>query len=70
MRNISLAISEVWIYKANKLYIYHFANSGYVKTDASLIFPKRNLKEIVTQYVTRAWQVGSSVALRELEQAL
>ena len=67
---VSLAIPEVWIYKDNELKIYRFANDSYIETDASLIFPDHNLKEIVTQYVTRAWQVGSSAALREFERTL
>lgn len=67
---ISLAIPEVWIYKTNKLHIYLFANNKYIEADASLIFPDSSIKEIVTQYINRAWQVGSSVALREFSQTL
>jgi Uma2 family endonuclease len=67
---ISLAIPEVWIYKTNKLHIYLFTNNKYVEADASLIFSDFLIKEIVTQYVNRAWQVGSSVALREFSQSL
>lgn len=67
---ISLAIPEVWIYKTNKLHIYLFANNKYVEADSSLIFPDFPIKEIVTQYVNRAWQVCSSVALREFSQTL
>lgn len=67
---ISLAIPEVWIYKANELSIYRFTSNSYVKKDTSLIFPDFAIKDIVTQYVNRAWQVGSSVALREFGQIL
>ncbi|MBZ8180804.1 Uma2 family endonuclease [Oscillatoria salina] len=67
---ISLAIPEVWIYKANELHIYRFTDNSYVETDTSLIFLDFSVKEIVTQYVDRAWQVGSSVALREFSQTL
>lgn len=67
---ISLAIPEVWIDKMNKLHIYLFANNKYVEADSSLIFPDFPIKEIVTQYVNRAWQVSSSVALREFSQTL
>ncbi|MEO0013962.1 MAG: hypothetical protein RLZZ535_2351 [Cyanobacteriota bacterium] len=67
---IFLAIPEVWIYKTNKLHIYLFANNKYIEADASLIFADFLIKEIVTQYVNRAWQVGSSVALREFSQTL
>jgi Uma2 family endonuclease len=67
---ISLAIPEVWIYKANELYIYLFTNNSYVETNTSQIFPDLPIKEIVKQYVDRAWQVSSSVALREFSQTL
>ncbi|MFP4298431.1 MAG: Uma2 family endonuclease [Spirulinaceae cyanobacterium] len=67
---IPLAIPEVWIYKTNELSIYCFTNNSYVETNTSLIFPDFSIKEIVMQYVDRAWQVGSSVALREFSQTL
>lgn len=52
---IALAISEVWIYKTNKLHIYLFVNNKYVEADVSLIFSDFPIKEILTQYVSRAW---------------
>lgn len=67
---IPLAIPEVWIYKTNELRIYCFTDNRYVETNTSLIFPDFSIQEIVTQYVDRAWQVGSSVALREFSQTL
>lgn len=67
---IPLAIPEVWVYKADELRIYHFANNSYVESDNSFIFPTFNVKEIITQYVSRAWQVSSSVALREFSETL
>ncbi|MGF1541862.1 MAG: Uma2 family endonuclease [Pleurocapsa sp.] len=67
---ISLAIPEVWIYKANELNIYLLTNNSYQEANTSLIFPDFSIKEIVKQYVNRAWQVGSSVALREFGQTL
>lgn len=48
---ISLAIPEVWIYKAKKLQIYHFSKNSYIETDTSLIFPDFAIKEIVARYV-------------------
>lgn len=67
---VSLAIPEVWIYKANELHIYLFTDDGYIESDISPIFPDFAIQEIVTRYVDRAWQVGSSVALREFGQTL
>ena len=67
---ISLAIPEVWIYKNSELCIYSFTNNSYVETDTSLIFSDFDIKAIVAQYIDRAWQAGSSVALREFGQTL
>ena len=67
---ITLAIPEVWIYKADRLYIYLFTNNGYEESDMSLIFPDFSVKEIIDRYVSRAWEVGASVALREFSQTL
>ncbi len=67
---IALKIPEVWIYKTNELHIYCFRNNSYIESNTSLIFPNFSVKEIIPQYVDRAWQVGSSVALREFNQTL
>ena len=62
---VSLAIPEVWIYKEGELNIYQFENNSYLATDKSKILPNFPVKETFPQYITRAWQVGSSKALRE-----
>lgn len=67
---LSLAIPEVWIYKKNELIIYQLGNNGYLETNESKIFSNFLVKQIIPQYVNRAWEVGSSVALRELGQTL
>ncbi|HHP7230185.1 MAG TPA: Uma2 family endonuclease [Xenococcaceae cyanobacterium] len=67
---ISLAIPEVWIYKANQLRIYRFTDNSYIETNTSSIFPAFAIKKIISQYIDRAWQAGSSVALREFERTL
>ena len=67
---IPLAIPEVWIYKAGELKIYQFEDNSYLPTDTSQIFPNFPVKQTIPQYVNRAWEVGSSVALRELSQSL
>lgn len=67
---IPLAIPEVWIYKKGELNIYKLANNSYLATDTSNIFPDFSVKEIIPRYVNRAWEIGSSVALREFEQFL
>ncbi len=67
---IPLAIPEVWIYKKGELNIYSFEDNNYLATDQSNIFPDFPVKQTIPQYVNRAWEVGSSVALREFNQLL
>ncbi len=67
---IPLAIPEVWIYKKGELNIYSFEDNNYLATDHSNIFPDFPVKQTIPQYVNRAWEVGSSVALREFNQLL
>ena len=67
---VPLAVPEVWIYKLDSLRIYQFAGNGYLEADSSQIFPEVPVKDIIPRYVNRAWQVGSSSALREFEQFL
>ena len=62
---IPLAIPEVWIYKTGELQIYYFNGNCYLATETSQIFPDFPVKQIIPQYVDRAWQVGSSLAIRE-----
>lgn len=65
---IPLAIPEVWIYKQGELNIYRFEDNSYLATDTSKIFPDFPIKQMIPQYVDRAWKVGSSGALREFSQ--
>ena len=67
---LPLAIPEVWIYKKGELNIYQFVDNSYLATDTSRIFPDFPVKQTIPQYVNRAWEVGSSVALREFSQIL
>ena len=62
---LCLGIPEVWIYKQNDLSIHLFQGNSYLETQTSLIFPSVPIKQIIPQYVSRAWQFASSVALRE-----
>ncbi|MGB7440209.1 MAG: Uma2 family endonuclease [Coleofasciculaceae cyanobacterium] len=67
---IPLAIREVWIYKANELNIHKLEGKRYLATEKSQVFPNFPVKQTIEQYVSRAWEVGSSVALREFVQTL
>ncbi|ELS03344.1 Protein of unknown function (DUF820) [Xenococcus sp. PCC 7305] len=67
---ICLAIPEVWIYKKGELKIFQFQGHTYLETDTSRIFPDFPVQQTIPQYVNRAWQIGSSGALREFNQLL
>ncbi|MFQ4135630.1 Uma2 family endonuclease [Nodosilinea sp. PGN35] len=67
---VPFAIPEVWIYKAGQLMIYRFVAGRYLKQNESQVFPDIPVADLLPVYVKRAWQFGSSLALREFEQAL
>jgi Uma2 family endonuclease len=65
-----LAIPEVWIYRQGQLSLYVLTANGYEDSTTSPTFPTVDVKNLLPEYVERAWSAGSSVALREFEQAL
>lgn len=67
---VPIAVPEVWIYKLGELHIYRFEADRYLETATSQIFPEFSLKEILPNSIQQAWEVGSSVALRQFEQHL
>jgi Uma2 family endonuclease len=67
---LPFAVPEVWIYCDGQLRIYCFTANGYVRQNGSLIFPDIPVADLLPVYVKRAWQAGSSCALREFEAAL
>lgn len=67
---VPFAVPEVWIYKSGQLHLYRFESDRYLETATSQIFPEFSLTEILPNYIQQAWEVGSSVALRQFEQVL
>lgn len=65
-----LQVPEVWIYRQAQLLIYRWQGQGYQAVEVSGIFPNFPVKQILPEYVERAGQQGSSVALREFEAYL
>jgi len=65
-----LAIPEVWGYRQGQLSIYVLTANGYEDRSNSPTFPTVDVKNLLPEYVERAWSAGSSVALREFEQVL
>ncbi len=66
----AIAIPELWIYRSQSLLIYLFDGQNYVESNTSPTFPDIAVKQLIPQYVERAWNAGSSVALREFEEYL
>ncbi len=67
---VPFAVPEVWIYKAGRLKVYRFVSGQHLDQRESQLFPGIPVVDLIPVYVKRAWQVGSSLALREFEQAL
>lgn len=65
-----LRVPELWIYRDDSLRIYLFDGQHYQETSDSPAFPGIPVRELIPDYVRRAWQAGSSVALRQFENAL
>jgi Uma2 family endonuclease len=65
-----LGVPEVWIYRQASLSVYVLTAAGYEDRTTSPTFPAVDVKNLLPQYVERAWTAGSSVALREFEAFL
>lgn len=65
-----ISVPELWIDRQQTLRIYLFDGQNYEESDRSLIFPEVPVKRLIPEYVDRAWNAGSSVALREFEASL
>lgn len=66
----SIAVPELWIYKAQALSIYVLQQQRYQECDESPLFPGIPLKELIPTYVEQAWREGVSVAVRAFEERL
>ncbi len=66
----AIAPLELWVYRQSQLSIYQFDSQQYRESQISRWFPGYDLKTLIPQYIDRGWQIGSSVALREFEEAL
>ena len=65
-----LGVPELWIYRADSLHIYLFDGRHYREATESPTFPGIPVRRLIPKYLQRAWQAGTSVALREFEKAL
>ncbi|NUQ61798.1 MAG: Uma2 family endonuclease [Pirellulales bacterium] len=65
-----LRIPELWIYREDSLHIYVFDGRHYRETSDSPNFPAVPVCQWIPESMRRAWRVGSSVALRQFEDAL
>ncbi|NUQ64453.1 MAG: Uma2 family endonuclease [Pirellulales bacterium] len=67
---VPLRVPELWIYREDSLHIYLFDGQHYRESPDSPTFPGIPVRRLIPEYVERAWQAGSSVALRQFETAL
>ena len=63
-------VPEVWIYRDEELRVFVFDGDRYRQRSDSPTFPGIAVCELVPEYLRRAWQEGSSVALRQFEAML
>ncbi len=66
----AISPKELWIYRRSGLLIYLFDGQQYQESKTSYNFPDFDVKKLISEYVDRGWQVGSSVAVREFEKLL
>ncbi|MGI2906277.1 Uma2 family endonuclease [Tolypothrix sp. VBCCA 56010] len=66
----AIAPTELWIYRRSNLLIYLFDGQQYQESQTSYNFPDVDVKKLISQYVERGWQIGSSVAVREFKRFL
>jgi Uma2 family endonuclease len=65
-----LRVPELWMYRENSLHVFLFDGQHYREASDSPTFPGIPVRTWIPEYIRRAWQARSSVALREFEIAL
>jgi Uma2 family endonuclease len=66
----TLQVPEIWIYDNGRLTINLLQNSGYQESATSLTFPDLPRTEMISRLVQQAFQVGTSIMLRQLRQQM
>ena len=66
---MALQVPELWIYDRG-LKVYIFKSEDYREVENSPTFPGVSIKAMVERVIHQAQQVGSSRALRALEEML
>lgn len=66
----AIAVPELWIYRRKALYIYVFDGQQYQESSNSPTFSGIPVKQLIPNSVERAWEAGSSIALKEFENQL
>ncbi|NUQ64086.1 MAG: Uma2 family endonuclease [Pirellulales bacterium] len=65
-----LRVPELWIYREEAIVINVFDGQHYRESSDSPTFPGIPVRELIPEAVRRAWQAGSSVAVRHFENVL
>ncbi len=63
-------VPELWIYREDALCVFVFDGEHYRESSDSPIFPGIPVRQLIPEYIRRAWQFGASVALRQFDSAL
>lgn len=66
----AIGVPELWLYRDERLSIFLFDKQQYHESSISRLFAEIPVKDLLPTYMERAWKLGSSVALRELEIAV
>ncbi|MBD2493215.1 Uma2 family endonuclease [Nostoc sp. FACHB-280] len=66
----AVGVPELWVYDSGTLKIYVLRDGIYLVSDDSPLFEDIPIKQIIPNFVERAWQVGNLQALEEFEVAI
>ena len=66
----AIAVPELWIYRHHDLKIYLWKGDRYEASSSSQLFSQVDVASRLPAFIEKAWQEGSSVALREFEALL
>ena len=67
---LAYQVPEVWLFKSDRVTIYHLQNDGYTKSDRSRHFPDINVLQLISECFADAKNRNTSTAIRQLRQKL
>ena len=67
---LAYKVPEVWLFKSDRVTIYHLQDHGYVESDRSRYFPNINVLPLISECFAVAENRNTSTAIRQLRQKL